>query len=74
MSLINKNFSKLSLFNKTFFQNDNLLKLVFDFCGVEDILSLSLVNKRFYYLTKSHDYKFLAQMEKEFFSDYSNYE
>ena len=29
-------------------ENDNLLKLCFDFCDVEDILNLSLTSKKFY--------------------------
>ena len=28
-------------------ENDNLLKICFDFCEVEDILNLSLVNRKF---------------------------
>ena len=54
--------------------NDNLLKLCFDFCDVEDILNLSLVSKRFLEITRKLDYKFKDEIEKNYFSDYNNYE
>ena len=55
-------------------ENDNLLKLCFDFCDVEDILNLSLTSKKFYKITNKLDYKFEDAIEKNFFSNYSNYE
>ncbi len=63
------NFSK-----KNILENDNLLKICFDFCDIEEILNLSLVSKKFYKITKSLDYKFEEEIEKNYFSDYSNYE
>ena len=54
--------------------NDNLLKLCFDFCETEDILNLSLVSKRFKEITRKLDYKFEDEIEKNYFSDYNNYE
>ena len=54
--------------------NDNLLKLCFDFCEAEDILNLSLVSKRFKEITRKLDYKFEDEIEKNYFSDYNNYE
>lgn len=65
--------SKKNINSQFFNQNENLIKLVFDFCSPEDILSLSLVCKRFYYITKSLDYKFISSIEKEFFSNYEGY-
>lgn len=56
------------------FENDNLLQICFDFCDIEDILNLSLVCSKFYKITKLFDYKFEDKIEKNFFSNYSNYE
>ena len=55
-------------------ENDSLLKLCFDFCDVEDILNLSFVSKRFYEITSNLDYKFENEIEKNYFSNYNNYE
>lgn len=55
-------------------ENDNLLKICFDFCEVEDILNLSLVNRKFNKITKILDYKFEEKIEKNYFSNYNNYE
>ena len=54
--------------------NDNLLKLCFEFCDSEDILNLSSVSKRFNKITRKLDYKFEDEIEKNYFSDYNNYE
>ena len=54
--------------------NENILKFIFDFCDIEDILSLSLVSKNFNNITKSLDYKFEEAIEKNYFSNYNNYE
>jgi hypothetical protein len=56
------------------FENDNLLQICFDFCDIDDILNLSLVCSKFYKITKLFDYKFEDKIEKNFFSNYSNYE
>lgn len=56
------------------FENDNLLQICFDFCDIEDILNLSLVCSKFYKITKLFDYKFEDKIEKNYFSNYSNYE
>ena len=53
---------------------DSLLKLCFDFCHSEDILNLSLASKRFNKITRKLDYKFEDEIEKNYFSDYNNYE
>ena len=55
-------------------ENDNLLKICFDFSEVEDILNLSLVNRKFNKITKILDYKFEEKIEKNYFSNYNNYE
>ena len=55
--------------------NNNILSFIFDFCDLIDILNLSVVNKRFNNIIKeSFDYKFEEEIEKNYFSDYSNYE
>jgi hypothetical protein len=54
--------------------NDSLLKLCFEFCDSEDILNLSSVSKRFNKITRKLDYKFEDEIEKNYFSDYNNYE
>lgn len=54
--------------------NDNLLKFCFDFCDINDILNLSAASKKFHELTKSMDYKFEEAIEKNYFSNYANYE
>ena len=56
------------------FENDNILKICFDFCDIEDILNLSLVCSKFNKITKIFDYKFEDKIEKNYFSNYSNYE
>jgi len=59
---------------QTIFENDNLLKILFDFCDIEDILNLSLACSKFYKITKYFDYKFEDKIEKDYFSNYNNYE
>jgi hypothetical protein len=55
--------------------NNNILSFIFDFCDLVDILNLSVANKRFNNIIKeSFDYKFEEEIEKNYFSDYSNYE
>ena len=55
--------------------NNNILSFILDFCDLVDILNLSVVNKRFNNIIKeSFDYKFEEEIEKNYFSDYSNYE
>ena len=68
-----KNF-KLKNSIEKIINNENILKFIFDFCDFEDILSLSLVSKNFNNITKSLDYKFEEAIEKNYFSNYNNYE
>ena len=55
-------------------KKDNLLRFVFDFCDAKDLLYLSLVSKKFKKITETLDYKFEEAIEKNYFSNYSNYE
>jgi len=52
----------------------NLLTLIFDFCEINDIINLSAASKKFYETTKDFDYKFEEAIEKNYFSNYTNYE
>ena len=52
--------------------NNNLLKSCFFFCSIEDILSLSLVCRKFYEVTKELDFKFKEKCELNFCSNYNN--
>ena len=52
--------------------NNNLLKSCFVFCSIEDILSLSLVCRKFYEVTKELDFKFKEKCELNFCSNYNN--
>lgn len=56
------------------FENDNILKICFDFCDIDDILYLSLVSTKFNKITKDLDYKFEDAIEKNYFSNHDNYE
>ena len=55
-------------------ENEHLLKFCFDFCDINDILNLSAASKKFHELTKDMDYKFEEAIEKNYFSNYDNYE
>ena len=55
-------------------KNDNVLSIIFDFCDINDFLNLSAASKKFYELTKKMDYKFEEVIEKNYFSNYANYE
>ena len=54
--------------------NDNLLKFCFEFCNINDILNISAASKKFYAITKTVDYKFEEAIERNYFSNYDNYE
>ena len=56
-------------------ENKNLFKKCLDYCDIEDILNLSLVSNKFYKIIKeNYDYKFEEEIEKNYFSNYNNYE
>jgi len=67
----NNNFKTLK---QKIFENDNILKICFDFCDIDDILYLSLVSTKFNKITKDLDYKFEDAIEKNYFSNHNNYE
>ena len=67
------NFNKKNA-KEIILENDNLLNICFDFCDIEDILYLSLVSTKFNKITKNLDYKFEEAIEKNYFSNYNNYE
>lgn len=52
--------------------NSNLIKKCFVYCSLEDILSLSLVCKKFYEITKELDAIFKEKCELNFCSNYDN--
>lgn len=54
---------------------DNLYKLIFDFCGVEDLPQISLSCKKFNdIIIKKLDYKYFYNFENNYCSSYNNYE
>ena len=55
-------------------KNDNLLLSIFEYCDINDFLCLSAASKKFYELTKKMDNKFQEVIEKNYFSNYENYE
>lgn len=54
--------------------NDNLYKLIFDFCTYEDLNNISLCSKKFNELAKELDYKYKIIFEEMYCSSYDNYE
>ena len=65
ISLTNKKITLINL-------NTNLIKSCFVYCSLEDILSLSLVCKKFYEITKELDVIFKEKCELNFCSNYNN--
>ena len=75
MSIEEENFFVQKKIKAKFFSNKNILLLCFDFCDAEDILNISFVCKEFKKLTEEYmDYKFVYSIEKNYFSNYANYE
>ena len=54
--------------------NDNLYKIIFEFCDAEDLNNISLCSKKFNELVKELDYKYKKIFEEKFCSSYENYE
>jgi len=52
--------------------NTSLIKSCFVYCSLEDILSLSLVCKKFYEITNELDVIFKEKCELNFCSNYDN--
>ena len=67
-------YTNLTIFKEKLFEKDNLLKIIFDFCDIDDILNLSMVSTKFYKITKLLDYKFEEAIDKNYFSNHYNYE
>ena len=63
----------MSIENK-YLLNNNLYKLIFDFCNPEDICRISECSKKFNEITKELDYKFISIFEENYCSSYTNYE
>ena len=64
----------MSIENKYLF-NDNIYKLIFDFCNPTDLFQISLCSKKFNdIIAKELDYKYLAAFEEFYCSSYNNYE
>ena len=59
---------------KSYNLNDDLYKLIFDFCTFEDLSQISLCSSKFYKIAKELDYKYRSAFEDSFCSSYSNYE
>ena len=54
--------------------NDNLYKLIFDFCDAEDLSKISLCSKKFNEIAKELDFKYKSIFEEIYCSSYENYE
>ena len=54
--------------------NENLLTLCFGFCDINDILNISAASKKCHKLTSNMDYIFEEAIDKNYFSNYANYE
>ena len=54
--------------------NDNLYKLIFDFCSPEDLSQVSLCSKKFNEIAKELDFKYKSIFEEIYCSSYENYE
>jgi hypothetical protein len=54
--------------------NDNLYKLIFDFCSAEDLSKISMCSKKFNEIAKEFDFKYKSIFEEIYCSSYENYE
>lgn len=73
MESIIYNFVENHNLRKIYLSNENILKKIFNYCSISDILNLSLVSKKFNKITKQFDYMFKHLSNKTFFSNYENY-
>ena len=70
---VKRNNNDIRLTHKKITLNNlNLIKSCFVYCSIEDILSLSLVCKKFYEITKELDVIFKEKCELNFCSNYDN--
>ena len=53
---------------------DDLYKLIFDFCGPEDLSQISLCSEKFNKIARKLDYKYFYFFEENYCSSYNNYE
>ena len=74
MSIDDEKTPKIRNGRTTLSSTKNVLNLIFDFCEINDIINLSSASKKFYEIAKDFDYKFEEAIEKNYFSNYTNYE
>ena len=72
--LIDEETFELNNYGTELKDNENLLILCFGFCDINDILNISAASKKFHKLTSNMDYIFEEAIEKNYFSNYANYE
>ena len=72
--LIDEETFELNNYGTELKDNENLLTLCFGFCDINDILYISAASKKFHKLTSNMDYIFEEAIEKNYFSNYANYE
>ena len=72
--LIDEETFELNNYGTELKDNENLLTLCFAFCDINDILNISAASKKFHKLTSNMDYIFEEAIEKNYFSNYANYE
>ena len=72
--LIDEETFELNNYGTELKDNENLLTLCFEFCDINDILNISAASKKFHKLTSNMDYIFEEAIEKNYFSNYANYE
>jgi hypothetical protein len=72
--LIDEETFELNNYGTELKDNENLLTLCFGFCDINDILNISAASKKFHKLTSNMDYIFEEAIEKNYFSNYANYE
>jgi hypothetical protein len=64
----------MSVENKYLF-NDNIYKLIFEFCNAADLCQISSCSKKFRdIIAKELDYKYITSFEEFYCSSYNNYE
>ena len=69
----NLNFFENQNLKEIYLSNENLIKIMFNYCPLHDILNLSLVSKKFNQIAQKFDYLFKELINNVFFSNYENY-
>jgi hypothetical protein len=67
------NFFENQNLKEIYLSNENLIKIMFKYCSLHDILNLSLVSKKFNQIAQKFDYLFKELINNVFFSNYENY-